>query len=143
MQRRKRTRLRYHDYDAGGAYCVTICAARRLDFFGRLNGATVELGPVGAIVEKHLTRCLGSSTGVDLRAAVVMPDHVHAVMLLDGTGSGLSRLINAFKGATTREAGARIWQRGFYDHIVREEDDLERVCEYVVNNPLQAALRAG
>jgi putative transposase len=143
MQRRKRTRLRHYDYDAGGAYFVTICAVRRRPLFGRLNGSSVELGRVGAIVEEHLTGRLGASPGVDLRAGVVMPDHLHAVMLLDGTGAGLSTLINTFKTAATREAGARIWQRGFYDHIVRDEEDLERVCEYVVGNPLRAALRAG
>jgi REP element-mobilizing transposase RayT len=145
MQTRKRLRLRSFDYSSAGAYFVTICAVARAPRFGRLDDASITLRPLGQLVSDHLER-VRSIPGVELLASVVMPDHVHTVVMLDGSGVNLTRLVGSFKASTTRESralGCRgpIWQRGYYEHIVRADEALDGICEYVVTNPLRAALR--
>jgi REP element-mobilizing transposase RayT len=73
-----------------------------------------------------------------------MPDHVHAVVWLDDCSSRSLSSVSA----TAREIGQRlpsvakpVWQRGFYDHVVRDEDDLFRIREYIATNPLRSPCR--
>lgn len=107
------------------------------------------------------------SPAVKLDAFVVMPNHVHGVIILDGvvgapfmapagkvggsdTGAmnrapTLGEIIRAFKARSSRlirEKGwcSFKWQRGYYEHVVRDEGDLNNIREYIVNNPLQWAL---
>ncbi|MFO1303511.1 MAG: transposase [Burkholderiales bacterium] len=76
----------------------------------------------------------------DLLAWVIMPDHVHVLAALDGTT--LSDCMRRFKGRTSRFLGngRGLWQRGFYDHTLRREEDVVDVARYVVANPLRAGL---
>jgi REP element-mobilizing transposase RayT len=142
VPRRKALRLRTFDYSTPGAYFVTICVARKACVLGRVVGTTVELSEKGAVVARHLTQLAGQ-TGVSVDCFVVMPNHVHAVLVLGG-GRELGTLVGSFKSATTREINARrgvrserLWQRGYFDHVVRDDDDLDRVRVYVATNPIR------
>jgi putative transposase len=123
---------------------VTICASKRGAIFGRLRQGEVVLGTIGSVVATHLADRIGRLNGVHLDAWIVMPDHVHAVMVLEGSRS-LPALVGAFKAATTREIARgrspapRLWQRGYYEHIVRNEDELDRIRLYIVNNPTRGS----
>ncbi|MBM6702513.1 transposase [Megasphaera elsdenii] len=72
---------------------------------------------------------------------VIMPNHVHLVVALQGNKNrsdmNLSQFINLLKGRISRKYGSSLWQRGFYEHVVRNEADLFRIMEYIENNPLQ------
>lgn len=76
---------------------------------------------------------------------VVMPDHVHWLLQLQGSES-LSRVVQKTKSTTTRAwrrtAGLEclLWQRGFYDRAIRKESDIKPVARYIVANPLRAGL---
>jgi len=72
-------------------------------------------------------------------AFVVMPDHLHWLMQLGTTGS-LSQVVGAIKAVTAHRIGKRIWQDGFHDHALRQEEDLAGVARYIVANPLRAGL---
>jgi putative transposase len=142
VPRRKALRLRTFDYSTPGAYFVTICVVDKECVLGRVVGTTVELSEKGAVVARHLTRLTGE-TGVSVDCSVVMPNHVHAVLVLGG-GRELGSVVGSFKSATTREINAlsavpseRLWQRGYFDHVVRDDDDLNRVREYVASNPIR------
>jgi len=82
---------------------------------------------------------------LDSLAWVVMPDHVHWLFSL-GDGRDLSRVMGEFKGVSARGINrslgrrGRVWQRGFYDHALRREEDLADVARYIVANPLRAGL---
>jgi REP element-mobilizing transposase RayT len=86
----------------------------------------------------------------DLYCYCVMPDHVHTVVTPGRTGSGdLRRIIGSWKAAVSREAlqaregaslRAPIWQRGFWDHVLRQEDDVRTTCECVLENPVRRDL---
>lgn len=84
---------------------------------------------------------------------MVMPDHVHALLSLDGTSAPLSEIIHWFKSQSTgryargvRHEGwppfaGRLWQRGFYDRVIRTDEDLNEVRAYILSNPQRQMLR--
>jgi len=145
VTQRRRTRLRGYDYAATEAYFVTVCAARRGSVFGDVSNACVELDDLGLCVASCLW-AIPDHHCAAVDTAVVMPDHVHAVILLEkgGERATLSVVVGTFKASVTRASGRKgLWQRSFYDHIVRDEEDLDRVREYIVTNPLRWSLRHG
>jgi putative transposase len=145
---RKPLRLGSYDYSTPGLYFVTVCASRRGSTFGSLHGKTVILDPAGEIIATHLRDRVGKLRGVSVDAWVVMPDHMHAVVVLENRDRRLSSVVGTFKSATAREIAQLcpafllpVWQRGYYDHVVRDDEDLERVREYIVTNPVRSAAR--
>jgi REP element-mobilizing transposase RayT len=130
--------LHEYDYARGGAYFVTVCAGRRGTVFGTVAGGAVALNELGIVV----ARCLDTVPDhhrVRLDSAMVMPDHVHAiVVLLEDGVVALSTVVGTFKAAVTRTTGRRgLWQRGFHDHVIRDEADLDRVRRYIAENPVR------
>ena len=86
-------------------------------------------------------------TAFHVLAVCVMPDHWHALVQSMGTGTTLGDLVRAAKGRATSRFRAlgiagRIWQRQFYDHVIRADEDLRQVAEYIVNNPVRKGLAA-
>lgn len=145
MKRRKPTRLPHYDYASPGAYFVTMCATRRGAVFGQVDKGTVRLNACGRLVSDALAAIPDHHHGA-LDTSVVMPDHVHTIVVLrartEGRGpdrSGpydtLSGIVSVFKARVTRQIGHSVWQRSFYDHVIRDEADLERVREYIETNP--------
>src|SRR5665647_1132132 len=72
-------------------------------------------------------------------AFVVMPDHVHWLLQLEGNGR-LSGAVRLYKSKVSFSLQQRIWQRGFHDHALREEDDVRDIARYIIANPLRAGL---
>lgn len=145
MPTRRATRLASHDYATAAAYFVTVCAARRGPVFGCLRDERVVLNAVGSIVAAQLDDIVGRLPGVSLDASIVMPDHLHAIVILEDELSRLGSVVGAVKSGAARESRhlwgpARLWQRGYYDHVVRDEADLDRVREYIVTNPIRASM---
>ena len=141
---RRRLRLLSYDYSAAGAYFVTICTYRRHCLFSRIETGTSRLSTLGRIVVAEWQRTGTMHRGLSLDAFVVMPDHFHAVVLLDGEVRDrppLGVVINRFKAAVTRRArrlengASEVWQRGYYDHVIRNDQDLEAIREYIRANP--------
>ncbi len=142
MPTRKALRLPHFDYARAGAYFVTVCLQERRPLLGRIHEDTVDLGPAGRIVAEELTAIALRHPGVTIDTAVVMPDHVHAVILLLGGGATLGAVVGGFKSQSARRLntllgrqGEPLWQRGFFEHVVRDDEDLLRVRTYIVQNP--------
>lgn len=159
---RESIRLEAHDYGAG-IYLITICVAERKRLLSRVESVRVLLTPVGEVVEEEWLRTAAMRSGVWLDAFVVMPDHFHAIVglgtaqICDGTESRahamrpyrlretpLGRLVAGFKSACTRryrttlgDAGAVLWQRGYYEHVVRGSKQLQRARRYIAQNPVR------
>jgi REP element-mobilizing transposase RayT len=72
-------------------------------------------------------------------AFVVMPDHLHWLLRITGRHD-LSQVVRSVKAISSRRIGGAIWQKGFYDHAIREDEDLQTVARYIVANPLRAGL---
>ncbi|MEX1254510.1 MAG: transposase [Dehalococcoidia bacterium] len=163
---RRSIRLRGYDYSQPGAYYVTVCSAGRECLFSEVVEGAMRLSHLGSEVEAAWSELPSHYPMVDLDAFVVMPNHVHGVIvLLDGAapeedlvGAGLRpsrqaaptcphtlpEVIRAFKSFSARRTnalrgttGAHVWQRNYYERVVRSERELERIREYIENNPAQ------
>ena len=103
---------------------------------------------MGAIIRDCMERLDNADEGVSVEKYVIMPNHVHALIHIEGDGGGqsrppLQRVIQRFKSITTRrcwEMGVKtIWQRSFYDHVIRNERDYLRAWQYIEDNPARWA----
>jgi len=148
---RKSLRLADYDYSTAGYYFVTICIREQQCLLGEIVADVVRLNSAGQMITSAWTVLPERFEQVDLDLFVVMPNHIHGIVVLK-KGITLTRVIQAFKSISTHEyiRGVRgqgwkkfdgtLWQRSFYDHVIRNDQDLSRIQEYIVNNPLQWAL---
>lgn len=151
---RKKNRLEALNYCRDGAYFVTICTeAKRHMLWETSVGALTErpqgqfrLSKTGRIVEQTIQNIPCIYPGVLLEHYVVMPNHVHLLLLFQQeqmTDSGrsvsapteLATVIRHLKGFVTRRVGKNIWQKGYYDHIVRNEFEYQQIWCYIDQNP--------
>lgn len=143
LHRRKRLRWAGFDYRSSGAYFVTIVTLRRERSLCRIVKGQVILTPVGHLVLGCWRAIPHHCPGVALDRFVIMPDHVHGILVLADPVLTLGQVVNLFKGAVTmavRATGDRIgsvWQRGFHDRIIRDDDEWVRIARYIDDNPPQ------
>lgn len=150
--RHRNLRLPGYDYSQNGAYFVTICTEGRTALFGAVYGSVFTPNDAGWLIANVWDSLPERFPHITLDAFVVMPNHVHSVLFFDSTSSGspsLSRVVGAFKSLSTVEYGrgvrergwvpfnGRLWQAGFYEHVIRSESDLNRIRVYVEGNPAQ------
>lgn len=147
-------RLPAFDYARPGAYFVTICTHERRCVLGRVSGRTVLLSEEGRIVEEEWLGTAEKRPYVKLDSHIIMPNHLHGVIIIQGHAApvrigshgpkrhSLSSIVGSFKAAASRRIallgygkGRALWQRGFYEHVVRTEHDLRSIRQYIVNNP--------
>ena len=139
---RQSLRLRAYDYAQAGAYFVTLCASSRACVFGEIADDQVRLRPYGQIVHEAWSAIPSHWRDVELDAFVVMPNHLHGIVVLSRAGQAppLPTLIGAFKAGVTRRTGRAIWQRSFYDRVIRNDQELEAIRRYIAENPLKWAV---
>jgi REP element-mobilizing transposase RayT len=148
---RKPIRLKAYDYAQNGAYFVTICTQERKNFLwdvgattGRPQGEFV-LSRIGIIAERLIHRISEFYPRVTVEKYVVMPNHVHMIIVISNPGMGgrpvdaptVPHIIQQYKGAVTKETGFPVWQKSFYDHIIRSEQEYAEVWQYIDTNPLK------
>ncbi len=150
-KRRKSIRLKDYDYSLPGYYFVTICAHDRIHCLGDIIDGKMVLNLYGKIVREQWTWLSEQYSYLELDQWVIMPNHVHGILHMVGNGRDrslhtkiktLSELIGAFKTTSSKrihQAGLLKfrWQKSFYDHIIRNEINLNRIREYIINNPSQ------
>jgi REP element-mobilizing transposase RayT len=152
--RRRPLRLVGYDYSRPGGYFLTICARQRRDLFGQMTGSKMLLSDMGKIVETHWQTIPSYYTNVELDEMVLMPDHLHGIIHLIEVPWGhvshaLPKIVQGFKAFSTRtinalreSPGEAVWQRGYYDRIIRNEKELSALREYIRQNPVARGLRA-
>jgi putative transposase len=167
LHKRHSVRLKGYDYSSEGAYFVTICVQDRKFTLGHIiDGNAISSAP-GRMVEKWWNKIPSKFPDIKLDALIVMPNHVHGVLFVgadqrvcpdikqprskmgEHSGSPLPDVIQWFKTMSTNEYirgvkesnwpafRQRFWQRNYYEHIIRDEYDLNSIREYIVNNPLK------
>jgi len=159
---RRSLRLQGYDYRRVGACFITICARDRACLFGEVVGCEVRLNEVGAFVRACWEEIPAHFPNVHLDAFVIMPNHVHGIVWLvtpvgarhavplprERFGRPLSgsipTIVRSFKAAVTRRInghrgtpGASVWQRNYYEHLIRDDESLDCIREYIANNPRQ------
>lgn len=158
-RQRRSPRLQGYDYAQEGAYFVTICAHDRACLFGAVIDDVMVLNRAGSIAYEELTRIPRHwDDTVDIDVFVVMPNHIHAIILIVGTPFSasttnihtdaqkrvptLGQIVGNYKSGVTRRIheqcsglAGRVWQSRYHDHIIRCPADLHRIQAYVINNP--------
>jgi REP-associated tyrosine transposase len=171
IHHRRSIRLANYDYSSPGLYFVTLCTQEKAALFGEIASAQMVLSDAGRMVESWWKRLPGKFAGLLLEEFVVMPNHMHALLglthLPDAGRPGrpmaplrrvqpppVSRVVQWFKTMTTnayfrgvRQAGwsavrGRLWQRDYYEHIVRTARAAQRVALYILENPQRWAFDA-
>jgi putative transposase len=155
-------RLKEYDYSQPGEYFVTVCTKDRKHLFGEMSAEEMMENEFGRIVRRCWHELPDHYPHIGLDAFVVMPNHVHGIIcILEGPVGAihesplprnvverrrmlLSKIIGRFKmntakqiNATRKTPGLSVWQRGFYEHIIRNDKSLDRIRDYIMANPLQ------
>ena len=184
--RRRSVRLRRYDYAQAGAYFVTVVAQRRMCLFGEVVEGEMRLNGAGEMVETWWRKLPEKHPGVDTDAFIIMPNHIHGIVIINTTVGATPRgrpdaggterkralvanqgqphgaaptgddvkptlgdIVRWFKTMTTnayirgvRENDwtpfdKRLWQRNYYEHVIRNEDSLNETRHYINTNPLR------
>ena len=160
IHHRQSIRLRGYDYSQAGIYFITICTHHRECIFGEVVDRQMRLNKVGCIVAEEWLRSSKIRSGIELDEWVIMPNHIHAIVVFnssieipDPVGANscaplhrkprsLSSLIAGFKSTTTKQINEihqtpkiPVWQRNYYEQIIRNEVSLSKIQQYIINNP--------
>jgi putative transposase len=160
--RRRSIRRPEYDYAAPNAYFITLCTAERRCLFGRIVEGTMHLNAIGRIVEEEWHRTAEMRPALSFDEHIIMPNHLHVIVVVvkeappagdrrsplqnnrPPSGS-LGSIIGGFKSAVTRRINGLdsrigpIWQRNYYEHIIRSEKALDSIRSYILSNPLNWA----
>jgi REP-associated tyrosine transposase len=162
---RRSIRQRGYDYTQSGAYFVTICTVQREEIFGEVVNGEMRLNPLGEIVREEWLKTAEIRSNVELHEDefVIMPNHVHGIVWIveslpvgatrrvaptNGSrtlvANSLGAILGQFKSITAKRinalrktSGVTVWQRNFYEHIVRNGTELENIWNYIDTNPLR------
>jgi REP element-mobilizing transposase RayT len=158
-------RLPVYDYTSSGAYFITICTHNRQNLFGEIVDGEMILNEYGEIVRDEWLNTGNIRSNIIIDEFVVMPNHVHGILIIGDnrwgvwpyapTNNGqiqsfkspsktIGSIVCGFKSTITKKINQirntptnPIWQRNYYEHIIRNDDELNHIREYIINNPLQ------
>ncbi|MFH0979401.1 MAG: transposase [Candidatus Roizmanbacteria bacterium] len=157
-RQRKPNRLKNFNYSSNGYYFVTICAKNRECLFGEIIDGKMVLNEHGKIIEKYWEEIPNHYQNILLDEFIIMPNHIHGIVVISkhkqkiiknvGTEQCsvptrfglLSKIIKSFKEIIIKIFHIEFgnyrfkWQRSFYDHIIRNEESVQKIREYIRNN---------
>lgn len=111
-------------------YHIAFTTSNRSPIFSDFSKARILIRILKQSDQQQSTKTL---------AFVIMPDHVHWLMQIAGSQS-LQNIIKSVKSKTSIRLAQRIWQAGYYDHAIRQEEDMQTIARYIVANPIRAGL---
>ena len=147
--RRKALRLPEIDYSESGAYFITIVVHGRKKLFGQISHGNLIQSPAGEMVANWWAELKNKYAGISPFEFVVMPNHFHGIIVIESEDHlvTLGQAVQWFKTMTTNEYihgvrlsgwepfSGKLWQRYYYEHIIRSEDDFNNVVSYIRENP--------
>lgn len=154
LPRRKPARLKKFDYSTNGAYFITICTEKRKNILSTIVGEgspLPRLSCFGKIVDAWIQKMPSKYPEISVNCYVIMPNHIHLLLFVfndrDGRGDPsptVSSAIGWLKYQATKEinemcnsVGEKVFQRSFYDHIIRNDDDYCEIHNYIYENPIR------
>lgn len=142
---RKKNRLPFFDYSESGGYFITICTHKKACILSRIDPKppTVRLTAAGEAVDTAICEIPDRYSGVFIENRVIMPNHVHILFRIERgkNGAAIPRIIQQLKSSVTKALGTTVWQKGFYDHVIRNADDFMVKYVYIDENPAKWLLR--
>jgi putative transposase len=160
IHHRRSIRLKGYDYSRKGAYFVTMCIQNRECLLGKIVNNKMVLNDGGTMIESVWEEIPKAYPGTGIDIFQIMPNHVHAIILVGIRGQprgvaptlSLPDIVHRFKIMTTKKYMdgvstanwlpflKKLWQRNYYEHIIRDEGEYDRIYEYIINNPLNWAI---
>lgn len=170
LPQRRSVRLPGYNYAGHGAYFVTICTENHKCLFGKIAEDKIMLNTIGMIVESCWSKIPSHFSDVELDQFIVMPNHLHGIIFItaDKTGTAcraptdpasrnmrfgcpaaasLPTIIGSFKSAvsrtlnqTVKRTSKSIWQRGYFEHVIRNNESLDKIRKYIIDNPFHWTL---
>jgi REP element-mobilizing transposase RayT len=163
---RRSIRLKDYDYSQAGAYFITICTYNKKCMFGKVLDQEMQLNEYGKVVTEEWLRTAEIRPNVELDEFIIMPNHIHGIVAIiescvgatgrspkgevpsplpkGPTSSSIGAIMAGFKSAVTRRVNELrstrcepVWQRNYYEHVIRNEHDLDEIREYIINNVLK------
>ena len=151
LPNRKNNRLENFDYGQNGMYFITICTQNRRKILceivggGALDAPKIKLSEIGKIAEKHILST-NNIPEITVDKYVIMPDHIHLLLWvrdINGTSKApsptnnlISHSISTLKRFINKDVGYNIFQRSYYDHVIRNQHDYDETWKYIDNNPI-------
>ena len=141
LPKRKQNRLSCFDYRNPGYYFITICTRDKENlFWDHSNSENPKLSSIGIIVEQSICRIPNVYPIIHLDKYVVMPNHVHFILIVERyeenpDGLSISTIVGQTKRVASKAAKRELWQRSFHDHIIRNEKDYQMIWKYIEDNP--------
>lgn len=148
LPKRKQNRLTEYDYSAPNAYFITICTENRKNQFWKDAGMIIDrpenipLTNLGIIARQSIAEIPKRYPMISVDHFVIMPNHIHLLLQINTDVNGrsviaptISTVVRLMKGTVSRQAGFSVWQKGFYDHIIRNNNDYQDIWNYIDGNP--------
>ena len=159
---RRSIRIRVYDYSQGGMYFVTICTRDREYLFGEVVDGEMRLSLYGEIARTCWGEIPEHFPHAALDVSVIMPNHVHGIIVVGArhavplqsspecfgapVAGSIPTIVRSFKSVVAKHVnalrgtpGIPVWQRNYYEHVVRDEESLNRIRQYVADNPARWA----
>jgi putative transposase len=161
IHHRRSIRLKDYDYSQAGAYYVTICIQGKVCLLGDIAESVVALNDAGKMIEKWWCKLPKKFELIELDEYVIVPNHFHGIVNIVGAtlvvardnaivrnnragtspAPTLGEIIGSFKSICVYKCKnnglniGKLWQRNYYEHVIRNEDELNKIREYIVLNP--------
>ena len=142
LHHRHSIRLVGCDYAQSGAYFITICTHNREYIFGEIVDRAMNYNELGNIVRSYWQELALHHPNIDVDESIVMPNHLHGIIIIHESSKPISEIIRGFKTFSARKInklldrkGYPLWQRNYYERIIRSKDELNNVRQYILNNP--------
>lgn len=154
LPERKPNRLKNFDYSSVNYYFVTLCAKNKKHYFGKIENGQPILNKIGKLLNETWLNLGSIFSGITLDSSVVVPNHFHGIIIFEkepayrnaGKPATLGKIMGALKSKTNVLARKNIfpqleklelWQKTFYDRVIRNGTELLKIREYIENNPLK------
>lgn len=144
---RKRLRLDHYEYLSEGFYFITICINDFKCLFGFIGNEEMHLNTLGQFVQTTWLSIPNYYPSIEIHEMIVMPNHIHGILKIieenqSGKRDSITKAVGGFKAVTSKYAKAnlvsdKLWQRGFYDHIIRKQESLIKIENYIAENPIK------
>ena len=149
IHHRRSIRLKGYDYSQAGLYFITICCQNRICLFGKTNDGEMILNDAGYAAKKYWYEIPMHYPHIRLHEFVIMPNHVHGIVGAENIPPlrenipPLGNIVRGYKIGVTKwfqknknyQIGTKIWQRNYWEHIIRNENEYRRITQYIINNP--------
>lgn len=158
IHHRQSIRLKGYDYSQNGAYFITLCSHNRKCLFGEIINDVMRLNKFGILVRDEWIQSSQIRAEIIIGEYIIMPNHLHSIVMISSRNKldhsdrslgyagpksqSISSLVAGFKSSATKKINevrnmpsSPVWQRNYHEHIIRNQESLNQIREYIIHNP--------